>query len=129
MKRSKREARPLGITVVALLMIIFGLAEVVAGFTHSFFGISTANNSLSAYAGASIGAFYAIAGLLILTMKKKAAVIAMVLLAADIIGRILLVITGFYPTNSFEQTFAIIAGTAIAASFAIYIRLKWKIFK
>jgi hypothetical protein len=32
---------PFGIAVVAMLMILFGLAEVVTGFTHDFFGIST----------------------------------------------------------------------------------------
>jgi len=28
--------RPLGITIVAILMILFGLAEAATGFTHNF---------------------------------------------------------------------------------------------
>jgi hypothetical protein len=110
-------------------MILFGLAEMMMGFTHDFFGISTASTSISTYADAAIGAFYVIAGLLISTMKRDAAALALVLLAADIVGRILLVITGSYPTNSFEQAFAIVAGTLIAAIFAIFIWLEWGSFR
>jgi hypothetical protein len=49
------ETRPRGILIVALLMILFGLAEVVTGFTHRFFGISTTEGVASTYAGAAIG--------------------------------------------------------------------------
>ena len=44
-----RTPRPLGITIVAILMILFGLAEIVTGFTHNFFGVSTTLGALSAY--------------------------------------------------------------------------------
>ncbi len=121
--------RPLGITVIALLMILFGLIEVVTAFTHHFLGISTSEASVFTYSAAAIGAFYVIAGLLVVTMEKRAAVLAIVLLIADIIGRILLVMAGLYPVDSFEQTFAIVMGTAIAAIFAIYIGWKWITFR
>lgn len=121
--------RPLGITVVALLMILFGLAEVVTAFTHSFFGITTSEASIFTYSAVLIGAFYVAAGLLILTMKKWAAALAIVLLVADIVGRFALVIADLYPLDSTEQTFAIIAGTVIAALFACYIGWKWKVFR
>jgi hypothetical protein len=123
------QSRPRGILVVALMMILFGLAEVVTAFTHNFFGIYTAQVALFTYSGAAIGAFYVVAGLLILTMKKWAAALAIVLLVADIVGRIALVVTGLYPTDSLQQTFAIVAGTVIAAIFAIYIGLKWYSYK
>ena len=121
--------RPLGIVIVAILMILFGLAEVVTGFTHNFFGISTSSISIFTYSAAAIGIFYVVAGLLSLTMKKWAAILAIVLLIADIVGRIALVATGLYPLNSAEQIFAIIVGTVIAAIFAIYIGLKLKSFR
>jgi len=54
-----KRSRPRGIIVVAFLMILFGLAEVVTGFTHQFFGVTTANGATSAYAGALIGVLYA----------------------------------------------------------------------
>jgi hypothetical protein len=117
------------ITVVAILMILFGLIEVVTAFTHSFFGITTSQAIIFTYSAIAIGVFYAGAGLLILTMKKWAAALAIVLLVADIIGRIALVITGLYPLNSTEQIIGIIGGTVIAAIFAIYIGWKWNLFK
>jgi DDE domain len=38
---------------VAFLMILYGLAEVVTGFTHQFFGVTTANGTTSAYESTS----------------------------------------------------------------------------
>jgi hypothetical protein len=61
-------------------------------------------------------------------MQKRAAALAIVLLGADIIGRVALVVVGFYPTDSLENTFSIIAGTGIAVIFAVYIGWKWKSF-
>jgi hypothetical protein len=122
------QSRPQGILLVALLMIIFGLTEVATGLTHNFFGISTAEGTASAYAGSAIGVLYALAGSLILSMKRWAAAGAIVLLIADITGRIVMVVTGLYPVDSFKQTSAIILGTSIVAVFAVYIRLKWSSF-
>ncbi len=126
--KNKRRISP-GIAIAAILMILFGLAEVVTGFTHQFFGITTADTSIFTYAATAIGGFYVLAGLLILTMKKWAAALAIVLLGADIIGRITLVMFGLYPLDSFEQIFAIVMGTIIAAIFAIYIGWRWRSFR
>jgi hypothetical protein len=123
------QTRPRGITIAALLMILFGLSEVLTAFTHDFLGISTSSVNIFTYSAAAIGAFYVVAGLLILSMKKWAAVLAIALLAADIVGRIALVVAGLYPTDSLKQTFAIIVGTGIVAVFALYIGLKWKSFR
>jgi hypothetical protein len=121
--------RPRGITIAALLMILFGLAEVGTAFTHNLLGISTSGVNIFTYSAAAIGAFYVAAGLLILTMKKWAAALAIGLLAADIVGRVALVVAGLYPTDSLKQTFAIIIGTGIVVVFALYIGLRWKSFK
>lgn len=110
-------------------MILFGLAEVVTGFTHRFFGISTAQGSIVTYLAAAIGGLYIVSGLLILTMKRWAAAVAIVLLSADIAGRVLMAKTGLYPLNTVEQSLAIIIGTAIAAVFAIYIMFQWRNFR
>lgn len=120
---------PRGIIIVAFLMILFGLAEVVTGFTHNFFGITTSRVTIFTYSAATIGAFYVVAGLLILTMQKWAAALAIVLLGADIIGRVALVVVGLYPTDSLENILSIIAGTVLAVIFAIYIGWKWKSFR
>jgi len=128
-KVNMRASIPVGVLVVAFLMVIFGLAEVVTGFRHEFFGLHTAQVGVFTYAAAAIGLFYVVGGLLLLLMKKWAAALAFVLLCADIVGRIALVLAGLYPLDSAVQTFAIIAGTAIAVLFAVYIVGKWATFR
>ncbi len=125
---SRNQRHLWGIIIVAGLMILFGLAEVVTGFTHDFFGITTTSRTIFTYVSAALGIFYAVSGFLLLAMKKWAAVLAIVLLGADIVGRFALVVTGLYPTNSLENTLSIIAGTVIVALFVVYIGWRWKSF-
>ncbi len=130
MKMTNNNANRLrGTIIVAVLMIIFGLAEVLTGLTHEFFGLVTSQAALSTVIGVVLGLCYFVGGLLILTRRKWAATTAIILLGVDVVGRIVMVVTGLYPVDSFRQTFAIIAGTAIAAFFAIYIGVKLKYFK
>ena len=65
------QPRPRSIAIVASIMIIFGFAEIITGFTHNFFGLHTAQGAVSTDIGASIGAFYAAAGFVTLTMKRR----------------------------------------------------------
>jgi len=123
---SQNRAR--GIGVVAFLMIVFGLAEVATGFTHSFFGMNAGSSMAATYVDIFIGTLYAASGLLILTMSRRAAALAIGFLIVDIIGRVALVASGLYPTNSLAQTLAIVTGTVIVAIFAIYIVVKWPYF-
>jgi hypothetical protein len=123
------ERRPRVLTVVAFVMILFGAVEVVTAFTHHFVGISTSPSLLFTASAAAIGLCYAAAGGLILTMKKGPAALAILLLMADILGRLALVVTGLYPLNSLEQIIGIVGGTAIAAIFAIYVRAQWAVFQ
>ncbi len=109
-------------------MIVFGLAEVTTAFTHDIFGIKTSALNAATWLSALIGVLYAAAGILVLTTKRRAAAVALLLLTAVIVGRVILVASGLYPTDSAENTLAIIAGTTIAALFAVYIVLKWRSF-
>ena len=121
--------RPRGIIVVSFLMILFGLAEVATGITGNFLGvISAATTSTYTSSSIAIGTFYILAGLFILTMKKWGALLAIVFLGADIVGRIALVITGVFPFAGVDAG-SIIAGTAIAVIFAFYIGLRWNKFR
>jgi hypothetical protein len=123
------ESRPWGITAVAALMICFGVAEVFTGlFLGHSIGVSTANSTVFAYEGPAIGALYVIGGSLLLTGKKWAAGLAEVCLAADVVGRVHLVLTGVYPFVGLAAV-AIVIGTAIAIFFGIYIGLKWRFFR
>jgi hypothetical protein len=121
--------RSRALVVIAFLMIVFGIAEVVTGFTHEFFGITTSQGMISTYASATIGALYVAAGLLIFTLRKWAATLAIIFLSADVAGRIALVVTGFYPVNSLENAASILAGTIIAIIFAICVAFRWDFFR
>jgi hypothetical protein len=98
--------------------------EVTTGFTHRFFGLSTAQVAISTFLGAVIGVLYSVVGWLILSMKKRAAAVAIVLLIVDIAGRIGVVVAGLYPVDSLKRVLAIILGTSMVAVFAAYIGLK-----
>src|SRR5258706_7278346 len=110
-KKSENETSPLGITIVAVLMLIFGLAEVVTGFRHEFFGLTTAQVNISTYLGVALGLFYFIGGLVVLTQKKKAAINALVFLCCAVIGRLVHGAAGLYTLSSFLRTFALIVCT------------------
>jgi hypothetical protein len=110
-------------------MILFGVAEVITGFTHKFFGISTALGAISTFSASGIGTLYAIAGVLILTIRRWAAALALACLIVVVVGRIALIVTGLFPLNSLKQAFAITAGSGIAASFAIYTGWNWRAFR
>jgi hypothetical protein len=125
---SGQQTRTPGILVAACLMILFGFAEVVTSFTHNFLGITTSGSSVFAVSSAAIGLCYVAAGVLILTLRKWAAVLAMILLAIDVLGRLELIATGLFPTSSPKNTFSIIAGTLIVGLFALYIGWRWKTF-
>jgi hypothetical protein len=115
------DRRTWGIIAVASLMIVFGCAEVATALTHDFFGLRTAPGELSTFAGAVLGVLYALAGLLVLTMKRPAARLAVLILVIIIAGRVFMVIAGLYSIASLTQALAMAAGTALAAAFAIFI--------
>jgi hypothetical protein len=108
-------------------MIVAGAAEVATGFRHRFFGIRTSNRDLFTYSSVGIGLCYAVAGFSVLTMKRRAVVMALILLGADIVGRLALVATGLYPLDSGRNVFGIVSGTVIAAAIEGYVA--WLFFR
>ena len=109
-------------------MITFGVAEIYTGFSHSFFGITTQPTAASTYTGAALGLFYALAGGLCLVRKRWSLWAAIASLTVVVAGRIAMVVLGYFPTATAKQTFAIVAGTAIAALFTLYIWWRRKSF-
>jgi hypothetical protein len=104
-------------------MIVFGAAEVATGFRHEFFGLATAHSAASTPLGVSIGLLYIIAGVLVHTMNRTAARLAVIALVLDVVGRIVMVFAGLYPLTTARQMLSILVGTAIAAGFAVYVSL------
>jgi hypothetical protein len=62
-------------------------------------------------------------------MKRRAAMLAIVLLLMVVAGRIYMVMTGLYPVNIPRQAVAMILGTSIAAGFAVFIALQRSAFR
>lgn len=119
---------PRGLTVVAVLMILFGLAEIRTGFSHNFFGLTTAHVSVATYLSAALGICYVVGGCLISTKRKWAAALAIGLLGVDVVGRVAMVLGGLYSMDTFRQSLAIVVGTGIACFFAVYVARKWSYF-
>jgi len=121
--------RSSSITIAALLMIAFGFAEIITGFSHNYSGLRLAEGAISTGVAACIGAFYAAAGLVTLTMKRRLVPVVLLLLAMVVAGRLFMIAKGLYPFNTLKQTAAMIAGTAIASGFAVFITLKRSAFR
>lgn len=120
--------RPWDLIVVAGFTILAGSTEVVTGFSHTFFGITTSGVALFTVAATGIGLSYLASGVLMLTMKRWAATVALVLLSIDILGRILLAVMGLYPTDTAKNTFSFVAGTLIVVLVALYVVWKRRSF-
>ncbi len=121
--------RPLGILAVSVLLILFGMAEVVPSFTRLFLLISRPRVPAATWMGALTGLFYCTSGILLLPLRRRLAFLSLLFLAGAFLGRIVMMVAGLYPMNSFLQSLAMSVGTSMAAFFAIYILLKWSSFK
>jgi hypothetical protein len=128
MVEATKRGRPRGVVIVATLMVIFGMAEVITAFTGRFLGgISVTTSSEYTIAAAATGSCYSLAGIFVLTMKRWGAGLGIVFLCAELIGRLYLVSTGLYPLSGPDEG-AFVAGSIIAALFALYIGLRWHRF-
>jgi hypothetical protein len=116
------------IIIVAALMLVFGIAELAAGFRHAFFSLRPIHITVATYLGAGMGVLYLFAGSLILTAKKSAAALALCLLAIIILGHVAMVVADWYPTDTVTQLFVIVLGTSIASAFFVVLALKWETF-
>ena len=116
--------RPMGLTIISIIMILFGLLEIFTAFSHQFLGITTSQSSIATLSSAPIDLLYMLAGVMVLTIIKWGAMLAVLFLIVDILGRIARVLTGLYPVNTAENVVGIVGGTAIAVIFVAYIVLR-----
>jgi uncharacterized membrane protein len=116
----------LAIALVSVYAIVSGVGEVVVGVTGNFLSILSKNLSPSS-ATVLVGMFYILAGLSLLTMKKRGAVLSIVFLGAEVLGRLYLVMTGIAPSKG-ADALKIAVGGAIALAIILYVRSQWKEF-
>jgi hypothetical protein len=81
-----------------MFAVIAGLSEIVVGFTGNCLGILARDLKPNA-ATAMIGAFYSLGGLSLLTMKKWGAMLGILFISAEILGRVYLVMVGIAPSK------------------------------
>jgi hypothetical protein len=118
--------RHVGITVVSIFAIIAGLGEIVVGFTGNCLGILS-KDIRPTTSTAVIGALYSLGGLSLLTMKKWGAVLGIVFISAEILGRIYLVTAGIAPSKGADAV-KIVIGGAIALALILYVWSQLKKF-
>jgi len=121
-----RRTRHLGITLVAIFAVIAGLGEIVVGFTGNTLGILSKDLKANA-ATVIVGAFYSLGGLSLLTMKKWGAVLAILFISAEILGRVYLVSVGIVLSRA-EDVVKIAIGGAIALGVVLYVCSQWNEF-
>src|SRR4029434_3975839 len=114
------------ITVVAIFAVIAGLGEVVVGFTGNTLGILSKDVKPNA-ATAIVGAFYSLGGLSLLTMKKWGAVLGILFISAEILGRVYLVSVGIAPYRG-EDMVNILVGGTLAVGIVLYVCSQWNKF-
>lgn len=119
--------RHLVIILISLFAIASGINETVVGFTGNFLGILSKAIPPS-HATVAVGAFYSLAGLSLLTMKKWGAGLTVIFLSAEVAGRIYLVVTGIAPSKG-EDAVKILIGGLIALALLVYVGLQWKEFE
>jgi hypothetical protein len=118
--------RHLGIALISIFAILCGINEVVVGLTGNFLGI-LAKNLAPSVATVVVGVFYSLAGVSLLTMKKWGAVLGIVFLSAEILGRLYLVVDGIAPSQG-RDAFKILTGGLIALALVVYVGFQWTEF-
>ncbi len=80
--------RSRNIVILSIILIAFGVLEILVGiyFTQQYF-----INSIYIYLVSALDVLYFISGALLLSMRKNAAKIVVVLLVCDMIGRLSLI--------------------------------------
>jgi hypothetical protein len=116
-----------GIILVALYAIIAGLGEIIVGLTGNFLGILSTPLTPSG-ATALVGAFYSLAGIFLLTMRKWGAALCIAFTAAEILGRAYLVASGIAPANG-GDAIKIVIGGIIALGVIAYVWSQWRTFR
>jgi hypothetical protein len=118
--------RHLGVTLASLFAIGCGINEIIVGFTGNFLGILS-KPIPSSVATVVVGVFYSLAGVSLLTMKKSGALLGIVFLSAEIMGRIYLIVAGIAPSQG-GDAFKILIGGLVALALIAYVGFQWKEF-
>ena len=118
-----KQKRPRGVLIVAAAVIVFGLGEVWVGWKGNYLGILSTRLPTSA-ATAVVGMFYVQAGITLLSTRRRwGTVLGLLFIAAEVAGRVYLVMAGVAPHSGGDFS-KIVVGGLIAMGFMLYIGLR-----
>jgi uncharacterized membrane protein YccC len=125
---AKASARPrrTGITIVAGYCIFAGLSEVWVGITGNWLGL-LAKPLKPSFLTALVGSSYVAAGIALLSKRRTGALLGIVFVLLEVLGRVHLVRTGRYPSRGPDLVKSVVGG-AIAILVVVYVAAQWRKF-
>ena len=120
------ETRRTGITIAAAYCIFAGLSEVWVGITGNWMGLLSERLTPS-FRTALIGIFYVLAGISLLPKRRTGAILGIIFILLEVLGRVHLVRIGTYPSRGSDFMKSVVGG-AIALGLAIYLITQWRKF-
>ncbi len=129
MNEIKAKKKMIDIYVIAILMIVFGIGEIITVIKYNPSFLTTKNLNISALLALTLGCIYLIGGLFILPQRKWASKITISLITQNIILRIVMLITDQYPTGRLIEIIGYVMGIVIAIFFLSYLIVRFKRFQ
>jgi hypothetical protein len=118
--------RRTGITIAAGYCIFAGLSEVWVGITGNWMGLLSKPLKPS-FGTALVGFFYVAAGISLLPKRRTGALLGIVFILLEVLGRVHLVRTGTYPSRGPDLVKSVVGGT-IALLLVVYLASRWREF-
>jgi hypothetical protein len=118
--------RRTGITIVAGYCIFAGLSEVWVGIAGNWMGLLSKPLKPSFWT-ALVGVFYVAAGISLLPKRRTGALVGIVFILLEVLGRVHLVRIARYPSRGPDFVKSV-AGAAIVVLVVVYLATQWRKF-
>jgi hypothetical protein len=112
--------------MVAAYCIFAGLSEVWVGISGNWMGVLSTPLKPSLRT-ALVGTFYVAAGISLLSKRRTGALLGIVLILLEVLGRVYLVRIGRYPSSGPDFVKSVVGGV-IAILLVVYLVTQWKKF-
>jgi hypothetical protein len=118
--------RRTGVRIAAAYCIFAGLSEVWVGITGNWMGLLSTPLKPSFWT-ALVGAFYVAAGISLSLKNRTGALLGIVFILLEVLGRVYLVRTGNYPSRGPDFVKSVVGGV-IALLVVVYLVSQWRKF-
>jgi hypothetical protein len=124
--RAVPQPRRTGIAIAAGYCIFAGLSEVWVGITGNWMGLLSKPLKPSFWT-ALVGSFYVFAGVSLLPQRRTGAILGIIFILLEVLGRVHLVRIGTYPSRGSDFVKSVVGGT-IALLLVAYLISQWRKF-